>query len=463
MRQVAAEPESQTRLTSGRRYELDWLRTLVVLALIPVHTASIFTPTPDLYLKDAQTSAAMELVGALGGVFGMPMLFFVSGAAAWYALASRTSERFVRERVARLLIPLIFATLAVVPIQVYVVSLSNPSLEAAAGAPILNPHYLDSFASFYPQYLLGYGYFLTHPSIGGFIAFVGQLWFVLYLFVFSLLALPLFEYLNSPRGRRQLALIGEYCQHRGAVLALAAPLALVDLSAHAIWRGTGAIAEILIYFVCFIYGYALYGDARIRQAIRREWPLALALGVGMWLIANGYLVQRPAPPYDNAIGAVVGIPLRGIIAWLWMVGLLGFAQTFLSHNSALLGYLSEAAYPIYVLHVAAIVSVGYVLLGWGVPILVKYGAIMIAALVINLGVFDLLIKRVRALRMLFGLRNMPRQDVGSSSAPHCEQTTSRWQLYITEFVHAAGASLDCHSVRQASEDRPDVQERKRIW
>ncbi|HEX5571765.1 MAG TPA: hypothetical protein VFX31_10275, partial [Ktedonobacterales bacterium] len=64
MRQVVAEPESQTRRTSTRLYELDWLRTLVVLALIPVHTASLFTPTSDLFLKEAQTSAGMELIGA---------------------------------------------------------------------------------------------------------------------------------------------------------------------------------------------------------------------------------------------------------------------------------------------------------------------------------------------------------------------------------------------------------------
>lgn len=410
MRQVAAGPDTQTRPTSRRHYELDWLRTLVVLGLIPVHTASLFTPTQDLFLKNGQTSSGMEMIGAFGGVFGMPTLFFVSGAAAWYALASRTSSRFARERVARLLVPLLFATLAILPIQDYIVALHNPKLMLDSGIPIYSTHVLDSFLSFYPQYLFGYGYFLTHPSVNGFIIFVGHLWFVLYLFIFSLLALPLFTYLRGANGRRLLEWLSAACVHPGMIFALAAPLAVVDLVAHLLWRGVGAIAEILIYFVCFIYGYALYGDARIRQAIYRAWPVALALGLAVWLVANGLLIKRPLAAYDNSTGAVLGLPLRGIIAWLFIVGLLGFAQRFLSRDSALLQYLSDAAYPIYVLHVAAIVWMGYLLLGWGAPIAVKYGVIIIASVALLLIVYDLLVRRIRPLRRLFGLRDEPRRD-----------------------------------------------------
>ena len=411
MRQVAVGPGVQSRLTSGptstRRYELDWLRTLVVLCLIPVHTTSLFTTTHDLFLKEPQTSAGMELISAFGGAFGMPVLFFVSGAATWYALGSRTRGQYARERVTRLLVPLIFASFAILPFQVYAVALSNPSLVSNIGIPIYSPHFLDSLLTFYPQYLYGYGYFLTHPSIDGFIVFVGHLWFVLYLFVFSLLALPLFAYLRSQRGRRLIEWAGATCGRAGMIFALAAPLVLVDAVAHLIWRGVGAIAEILIYIVCFIFGYALYGDARIRQAIQRVWPMALVLGLIVWSLAQSLLVQHPLPSYDNFSGAILNIPLRGIIAWLWIIGLLGFAQKYLSRDSALLGYLSDAAYPIYVLHVSAIMWVGYLLLGWSAPILVKFGVIMIASFALTFAVYDLVIKRVRTLRTLFGLRDEP--------------------------------------------------------
>ena len=407
MRQANTARGRPSAQKPARRYELDWLRTLVVLGLIPVHTAAIFIPTTDFYLKDTHTSVAMVLVGVFAGVFGMPVLFFVSGAAAWFALASRSSGRYVKERVSRLLVPLIFATLVIIPVQVYVVALSNPGLVSAIGAPISDPHFLDSYLRFYPQYLLAYAYFLSHPSIVGFIAFIGHLWFLLYLLVFSLLALPLFTFLRSPRGLRQIERLAGFCAHPGAIFTLALPLALVDALAHVMWTGTGAVAEILLYLVCFVYGYIIYADPRFGQAMRRQWVPSLALGMGLWVIAELFLIQYPPRPYDNSMGSLFILPLRGIIAWFWVVGLVGWGITYLNRATRLLRYLGEAAYPIYVLHVAAIVSVGYFVVRWDVPLLVKFTSIMVAAFIIMLGIYEVLIRHSRIVRLLFGLHGAP--------------------------------------------------------
>lgn len=408
MRQGTTAGGRHAALKPARRYELDWLRTLVVLGLIPVHTASIFTPTADLYLKDTHTSATMVLLGLFAGVFGMPVLFFVSGAASWFALGSRTSARYLNERVTRLLVPLIFATLVIVPVQVYVVAVSNPGLVSTIGVPISDPRFLDSYLRFYPQYLLAFAYFLSHPSVEGFIAFIGHLWFLLYLLVFSLVALPLFAYLRSPGGLRQIERLARFCAHPGAIFALAVPLVLVDAFAHTIWTGIGAAAETVVYLMCFVYGYVLYADPRFGQAMRRQWVPALVAGMGLWVLAEFFLLQRPPRPYDNSMGAVLAvIPLRGIIAWCWVVGLVGFGITYLNRATRLLRYLGEAAYPIYVLHVAVIVSVGYFVIRWDVPLLVKFVVIMVATFIISLGIYEALIKRIRVLRLLFGLRDIP--------------------------------------------------------
>ncbi len=407
MSQDDIAPGEQGATKPTRRYELDWLRTVTVLCLIPVHTAMIFTPSEDFYLKDAHTSQAMVLIGSVLGVFGMPLLFFVAGASSWFALGSRTGARYTQERVLRLLVPLIFASLAVSPIQAYVVTLSNPRFASAIGAPITNPHYLSSFLSFYPQYLSSYAYFLSHPSVAGVIAFIGQLWFVLYLFVFSELALPLFAYLRSPRGLRQIKRLADFCVRPWAIFILAAPLALVDGLVHMTWPGGGVLAEILLYLGCFVYGYALYADPRFGQAMRRQWASALAIGLALLIIAALFLVPRHLRAYDNSMGSVFFIPLRGIVAWFWVVGLVGFAISYLSKPTRLLRYFSDAAYPIYVLHVAAIVSVGYVVIGWGAPMLVKFIIIMVVAFIIILGVYEALIKRLRITRVLFGLRATP--------------------------------------------------------
>lgn len=421
MRQIAA----QSGATSGeqaagkpaRRVELDWARTLVVLGLVPVHAASLFTPTADLYLKNPETNPAMTLIGVFLGVFGMPLLFFVAGAAAWFGLETRTNARYVKERISRLLVPMLFAMFTVIPFQVYVVVLSNPGIIRAVGTPITVPDYLHSFVQFYPQYILGLAYFVGHPSIIGFIAFIGHLWFLLYLLVFSLVALPLFRALKTPRGRRLIAWLTLFSARPGAIFALCAPIALVDALAHSIWTGAGFVAETAVYLALFIYGYALYADPRFERAIRRQWGLALAAGVALWLAAERIQLQQSLRPYDNSMGTLFAvIPLRGVIAWLWVVGLVGFAMTYLSRPSRLLGYLGEAAYPIYVLHVAVIVSVGYLLLGWDVPLLIKYLVIIVAAYAISFTIFDLCIRRIPILRTLFGLRATPAPPLSAPPA-----------------------------------------------
>lgn len=95
----------------ARRYELDWVRAAVVLSLIPAHANVILSTISDIFLKSAQRSAIMVLVGIFAGVEGIPLLFLVSGAAVWFALGPRGPKKFLGERATRLLIPFVFATL----------------------------------------------------------------------------------------------------------------------------------------------------------------------------------------------------------------------------------------------------------------------------------------------------------------------------------------------------------------
>jgi peptidoglycan/LPS O-acetylase OafA/YrhL len=48
-------------------------------------------------------------------MWGMPLLFVISGMGIWYSLRSRTMKAFSWERVHRLLVPLVFGVLVIVP------------------------------------------------------------------------------------------------------------------------------------------------------------------------------------------------------------------------------------------------------------------------------------------------------------------------------------------------------------
>ena len=91
-----------------RRYDMDWLRVIAMLAVFAFHCSRFFC-TEDWHLKvpPAQQSEVLEIVrDLLIGVWNMPLFFLVSGFATWYALRRRTGGQYLGQRAKRLLVPL---------------------------------------------------------------------------------------------------------------------------------------------------------------------------------------------------------------------------------------------------------------------------------------------------------------------------------------------------------------------
>lgn len=88
-----------------RRYDLDWLRIAAVLLLIPFHTARVFNPPEQFYAKNDVLSDALQRFIVFVGPWHMSLLFFLAGAASWFALGFRSGGRYAGER---LVVPFLF-------------------------------------------------------------------------------------------------------------------------------------------------------------------------------------------------------------------------------------------------------------------------------------------------------------------------------------------------------------------
>ena len=93
--------------------------------LIPYHTARLFDSYEPFYVKNGQTSTALTLLRTILDPWGMPLLFVVAGAGACFALQRRTGRQYLHDRVLRLIVPLLFGLLFIVPPQAYYAWLSN--------------------------------------------------------------------------------------------------------------------------------------------------------------------------------------------------------------------------------------------------------------------------------------------------------------------------------------------------
>jgi peptidoglycan/LPS O-acetylase OafA/YrhL len=366
-----------------RRWDIDWLRIVVVLMLVPYHTARIFDYEPFFIKNNQLTEALTYWFVRVGDAFAMELLFLLAGASTWFALRRRSGGRYTIERFQRLLIPFIFGLFVLAPPNAYF-ALRN------------HTNYQGSFIEFYPNF------FQVSPA--GFLDFTGgftiaHLWFILFLFIFSLLALPLFLYLKGKSGLRAIKFLAGFLSRSGAIFLLVIPLFLtewlIDLTSN-------LILFIFFYFIFFIYGYILIADERFDEPIDRYKRVALILGPVLYIVL-GVLPDTIKPDWFGLIY------YRSIFPWLAIIAALGYAKKYLNAppkrklSAAFLMYFGEASYPFYLLHQTVLVAIGFYVVLWSTVIPVKYITIAFITYIATIFIYEFVVRRTNVTRFLFGM------------------------------------------------------------
>lgn len=205
--------------------------------------------------------------------------------------------------------------------------------------------------------------------------------------MFSLVGLPIFRLLRLPASQRALARLASV---PGAIYLFVIPLALarsVDLI------GLGP-KDPLYYFLIFLLGYLLMSQPRFQEAIDRYLWLSFALALGATL----------APVALPALPSMALSLLYRLSQWMWVLTMLGAGHRWLNHDSRMLRYASEAAYPFYILHLPVDTLVAFYVIQLRISVAAKYLLIVVATTVLTLAVYDLVVKRVGLLRFCFGMK-----------------------------------------------------------
>ncbi len=394
-----AEQQVTARERLARAHYVDWLRVIAVLLLIPYHTARVFDIWDSFYAKNAELSGVLTYaVVAFLNIWQIPLLFLLAGAAAWFALGRRTPGQFLQERGRRLLLPLAFGLFVIVPPQAYLARLQ----------------YIQGYSDSYPRFLLDY--FRVRGDLTGYSGLFtpGHLWFVGYLLVISLAAPPLVLLAKQPSIRRWGSSVAGLIAARpriGTVLVLAAPVVpLFFAGALPAFSGKNLFVDLTL----FVLGFVLVADSRLVDAVEGSRLAALVLALaGATAVIALEITSFQAPKYS--LGDVLSYLLNTWTTWLYLVALLGFGRHYLSSGSRLLGYANEAAYPFYILHQTAIVLVAHFVVLSPASVAVKFVAIAFFSLAATLASYDLLVRRVGALRFLFGVK--PRSTSAGAAEP----------------------------------------------
>jgi glucan biosynthesis protein C len=373
-----------------RRHELDWLRVLAVLLLIYFHSARIFD-FGDFYVKNGVLNLGMEAFVAFVDMWFMPLFFFIAGAASFFALGYRSGKKYAGERFKRLMIPFVFGTLVLATPQVYCVLLQKPG-------------YSDNYLQYY-RYI-----FSTPPltevtagSVGPakIIAYTlepAHLWFILYLFIFSVLCLPLFLRLRDERGRGFLQRVATLLRRRGAIFLFALPILFYNIT---------PIDDPTLYRLFHIYpfflGFLFYCDERFGRAVDDYLKPALVMAV---VCAAAFLTMLCTVGLDSQKAFLDGFLVDALFSfgtWFWLLALVGLGRRYLRFENGFLRYANPGSYPFYILHQTVIVLIGYLVFEWSWSIAPKYLFITTVSLAITVMGYELL-KRTRPTRFLMGMK-----------------------------------------------------------
>ena len=366
-----------------RKYYLDNLRWLIILVLFPYHVLLIYSGIGSYYFNVANSAIANAFLLSFAPWF-MLLLFTVAGIATYYSLKRRNATEYLKERVTKLLLPTLAGVILVIPVSVYFGYLYNG--------------YTGNFLTFWVNQL-------THPlqNLGNGLL-LGPLWFLLYLFIVSLVALPLImKYKN-----------GQWKIPLEKVTVPKLLLLIIPLAIGSFFLDLYPDKSIVQFFLLFIFGYFLLSDDSVQQKLEdRRWPLFISFLVLtiIYVVVTVPGLSSPgntAPATTLTLSTILSLFVIKLyvnaILWLGVLGVMGMGKHYLEFKNKKTLYLSAVSFPIYIFHIVWINLFAYYIIGW-IPDLMVLQVILIMALsfVFTIATIEV-VRRIPGVRFLFGMK-----------------------------------------------------------
>jgi membrane-bound acyltransferase YfiQ involved in biofilm formation len=348
-------------ISTNRRYDIDWVRVIAIGLLLIYHTAIGFQPWGMMigFISSKMSWVSLWTPMTLLNIWRIPLLFFVSGMGIYFALQNRNWKQLIQERTQRILMPFIFGTFCIVPIHVFI---------------------LQKYYGMQPAY----------------VADPGHLWFLGNIFLYVLMLLPIFYYLKKNENGKWVSTLQK---------AMNTPLGLLPLA-------IALVAEVLItqprpyemyvmtkhgFFlgmIAFFFGFCfvLSGEGFWKMIVRWRWPFVMA---GLSL----YFLRIFGLNFEETLKFGL-LPVETIS---WVLVVLSFSHLYLNRPSNALNYLSEAVYPVYILHMIFLYLASVLIFPLQINVQLQYLLTLVFTLAGCFGTYEI-IRRIKYARVLFGLK-----------------------------------------------------------
>ena len=376
----------------SRRYFLDWVR-IGAFALLVLYHVGMYYVTWDWHVKSPFASPALEPFMLMTSPWRLSLLFFISGVATAFLLG-KTPQGFLRKRSWRLLVPLIFGMLVIVPPQSY-----YEVVERLPGG------YHDGYLAFWARYLQNDPNFCRDGDCLD-VPTWNHLWFVAYLWVYTVV-LCLLKWI-APDGLSRVCdrIAGVFGRGVGlllwpALFLIVARITMIDRfeSTHALVDDWYNHAQ---YLPQFLLGFAVAKSQPVwdRFAALR-WQAAVLAVLGYVAIVVYFSTYSGDTTPPDALRTTMRA-VWGTFQWTAIVAIIGFAAHWSPGDSRARRYLTEAVFPVYILHQTIIVVLAHNLQPLALRPAVEGPLLVVATFALAFAGFEI-VRRIGWMRPLLGL------------------------------------------------------------
>ena len=374
---------------AARHYGMDWLRIGAFALLIFYHVGMFYVPW-DWHVKAPQIVERASTPMNFTNGWRLALLFLVSGYASAAMLAKRPAVgRFLLNRTARLLVPLLFAIIVVVPPQPWV------ELVGKHGYP-------HGFGHFWMRDYFRFG------TLDGIVLPTWQhLWFVAYLWPYTLLLGLLAAMPEAMRHKARTVFERVFSQ---PVLLFCLPIGWQLLRSFVFWPGVGDTHDFFgdvqahwIYIPAFLFGFALLGGESVWRTIAAAWKGSLFVGLAAYAVMAAIDWSYPGDAMPGQGLLDLFRFARAINAWCMIVALLGLADRLRTFDHPWRATLNEAVFPFYIVHQTLIVVMAWWCARAGLANAVSF-PLLVAGTAAGCWLFYRIGRAIPVLRLLIGLR-----------------------------------------------------------
>ena len=359
-----------------RLHYIDNLRWICILMLFPVHAATVFCAGwYGYYVLSDYSSTAAHCFYVSVVTWIMPLLFCIAGMSTKFALQKRTSLVYLKERITKLLVPFLAGMVLICPVIGYY------ALKFHTG-------YTGSFAGAFVHFFSSIQNIHSRNGIYGDFS-VEHLWFILFLFIISVVALVLILL--------EQKLAGLHLNLKNVnlliLVILFIPVWLINFVGLEV-----AEYSFISYFAIFLFGYYLFAMDSVQVQLEKyrvvlftAWVI-LTIG-GMWI--GGIILGHSELLWGNSIIFV-------LTGWTGVLALMGMGRHLFNITNNFAAYMGEASYPVYIIHQAILVAIAYYVVMLAIPPALQFATIVIFSFLLTFACYEI-IRRIPVVRALFGI------------------------------------------------------------